>query len=140
VFSLFGRCFCSVLILHCFLFIWSKFYCCNKLAVNCNSSEREREVGGVIKNGERDAATICEHKSEMPLGEERLFISGLLNHWRMDINSDWSTDRQREKQTMKKTEKQRDGKQTMKKKSRETGWQYEKYNKINRQDEIHTKK
>jgi hypothetical protein len=24
-------------------------------------------------------------------------------------------------------------------KSRETGWQYEKYNKINRQDEIHTK-
>jgi hypothetical protein len=41
---------------------------------------REREVGGVIKNGERDAATICEHKSEMPLGEERLFISGLLNH------------------------------------------------------------
>ena len=97
----------------------------------------------MIKNGERDAATICEHKSEMPLGEERLFISGLLNHWRIDINSDWSTDRQTKKETDKQWKRQTDkerNRQWKRQTIRETDWQYEKYNKINRQDEIHTKK
>ena len=103
---------------------------------------REREVGGVIKNGERDAATICEHKSEMPLGEERLFISGLLNHWRMDINLDWSTDRQTKTETDKQWKRQTDKERNWQWKRqtiRETDWQYKKYNNRDRRWNIDRK-